>query len=114
MFFREMLTILILGALPCAAKADLFMLAQPQPANALWINPGFYSYHFQREKDLNNRNFGLGAEYDFSSVSAITVGIYDNSDRQTTHYAGYYWRPLLVGPARLGVTRPRSSDTTLL
>ena len=47
-----------------------------------WINVGFYSYHFQRDKGLNDSNPGIGAEYRFSSKSSITAGRFYNSDRQ--------------------------------
>ena len=33
---------------------------EKKPVSHLWINPGFYSYHFERDLDLNDKNpFGL-------------------------------------------------------
>lgn len=74
----------------------------PQRISELWLNPGFYAYHFQKDRHLNNDAAGLGAEYRFSTESAVTAGIYHNSNWHTSHYLGYYWRPLALGPARLG------------
>jgi hypothetical protein len=87
---------------PATSGAEIFSFIEPGPMSELWLNPGFYSYHFQREKKLNNNNFGLGGEYRFSTVSAFLFGEIDNSDRKTSHYVGWYWRPVGVGPVRLG------------
>jgi hypothetical protein len=35
-------------------------------------------------------------------VSSVTAGVIDNSDRRTSHYAGWYWQPVSLGPVRLG------------
>ena len=61
-----------------------------------------YSYHFQRDKGLNDSNPGFGAEYRFSSVSSITAGRFYNSDRRYSNYAGFYCQPLAIGNVRLG------------
>ncbi|MFZ5522751.1 MAG: hypothetical protein ACOY9D_01530 [Pseudomonadota bacterium] len=66
------------------------------------MNPGFYSYHFQKSKGLNNSNLGLGGEYRYSTVSSFTLGVFDNSDRQISRYAGWYWQPLGSGAVRIG------------
>ena len=73
-----------------------------KPANEVWIDSGFYSYHFDRNANLNGDNYGLGAEYRFSDVSAVTVGRFYNSDRQYSNYAGVYYQPLALGPVKLG------------
>jgi hypothetical protein len=87
---------------PLTAHAEVFKLIQPQPISELWLNPGMYSYHFNRNKGLNGSNFGFGAEYRYSTVSSVTAGIFDNSDRQSSRYIGWYWQPLAVGHVRLG------------
>lgn len=61
-----------------------------------------YSYHFQKDKGLNNSNPGFGVEYRHSNVTAFTAGTFYNSDRRTSHYVGMYWQPLEVGQVRLG------------
>ncbi len=90
------------GAIPLAANADDSAAAQAQPVHELWLNPGFYSYHFQKDRNLNDNTAGFGAEYRFSEASALTGGFYHNSNWHTSHYAGYYWRPLAAGPVRFG------------
>ncbi len=68
-----------------------------------WINPGFYSYHLQRDKDLNNVNTGLGVELPLTDTYSVTAGVFDNSDRATSHYMGLYAMPYRLGPFKAGV-----------
>jgi hypothetical protein len=44
------------------------------PLNEVWLNGGFYTAHFQRDKDLNGANGGIGAEWRFSTVASATAG----------------------------------------
>jgi hypothetical protein len=88
--------------IPLTSSAEIFSLIESRPLSELWLNPGFYSYHFDRDKGLNNNDFGLGGEYRYSAVSSITLGFFDNSNRKTSHYAGWYWQPVGLGPIRLG------------
>ena len=76
---------------------------KPVEKSSLWINPGLYSYHFDQNKDFNSVNYGLGLEYQFSSVASLTLGTYRNSYYQTSNYIGAYWQPLAVGPFHIGV-----------
>ena len=89
-------------AISVAGTPGFFSIIDSKPISELWLNPGFYSYHFQKNKGLNNRNFGLGGEYRYSTVSSFTLGVFDNSDRQISRYAGWYWQPLGLGPVRAG------------
>ncbi len=82
--------------------AETFAIVESKPISELWLNAGFYSYHFQKDKGLNNSNFGLGGEYRYSTVNSVALGEFYNSVRQTTHYAGWYWQPLGLGPVRFG------------
>lgn len=67
------------------------------------------SYHFDRKKDYNENNFGLGIEHRFSDAWAMSAGFFRNSfDRHTNYvFAGYTpiqyagWR---VGAVVGGVT----------
>ena len=103
-FYRLLATgiCIVMTSFSPASDAEIFSIIESKPISELWLNPGFYSYHFQREKGLNNRDFGLGGEYRYSTVSSITLGLFDNSDRQTSHYAGWYWQPVELGPVRFG------------
>lgn len=77
-------------------------LVESMPVSEVWIDSGFLSYHWDRDRHLNNDNYGLGAEYRFSTVSSITVGRFYNSDRAYSNYAGVYYQPIALGPLRLG------------
>lgn len=67
-----------------------------------WVNPGFYSYHFERDKNLNNVNTGLGIEVPLSDRYSLTAGVFENSDRATSHYVGLYVMPFDIGPFKAG------------
>ena len=75
---------------------------EPAPLRETWLNAGFLSYHFQRDKNLNGTNQGLGVEQRFSTVAALTAGRFYNSDRRFSNYAGVYYQPLAIGPLRFG------------
>lgn len=99
--FLKKLVFLSLAA-PCISNAAIFSVIESKPINELWLNPGLYSYHFRKNKGLNDQNFGFGGEYRYSTVSSVTLGRFNNSTRQTSHYAGWYWQPVSLGPVRLG------------
>ncbi|MFC5476226.1 hypothetical protein [Paraherbaspirillum soli] len=86
-----------------AEQGDLFGMIENKPLSETWLNAGFYSYHLNRDKGLNDRNLGLGVEYRFSTVASVTAGRFYNSDRAYSNYVGVYYQPLFIGPARLGV-----------
>jgi hypothetical protein len=92
----------LLGCMSGAALADTFETIESAPLKEVWLNGGFYSYHFQRDKGLNDSNPGLGAEYRFSTVASVTAGRFYNSDRAYSNYIGVYYQPFKVGPVRLG------------
>ncbi|MES2741453.1 MAG: hypothetical protein V4754_10940 [Pseudomonadota bacterium] len=93
---------LALCSLAQAQVDNPFRLAEDKPLSETWLNAGFYSYHFQRDKGLNDRNPGLGLEYRYSSVASLTGGRFYNSDRAYSNYAGLYYQPVALGPLRLG------------
>jgi hypothetical protein len=74
----------------------------PTEKSELWLNPGLYSYHFNRDKGFNSANYGFGAEYKFSSVASVTVGTYRNSYYHQAHYIGAFWQPIAIGPINIG------------
>jgi hypothetical protein len=93
----------ILSSMPALAdQHNLFALVDSKPISETWLNAGFYSYHFQRNKGLNDRNPGLGIEYRYSTVASVTAGRFYNSDRAYSNYAGVYYQPWAIGPVRLG------------
>ena len=86
-----------------AARADdLFTKIDADPKSELWIDSGFATYHFDRDKNLNGGNRGLAFEYRFSGTMAAAAGRFVNSDRFYSNYAGVIWQPYALGPVRLG------------
>jgi hypothetical protein len=85
-----------------AEQSNPFDIVEVKPIHETWLNAGFYSYHLQRDKGLNDSNPGLGAEYRFSTVASVTAGKFYNSDRKYSKYAGVYYQPFAIGPVRLG------------
>jgi hypothetical protein len=67
-----------------------------------WVNPGFYSAHFERDKNLNNVNTGFGIEVPLSNTYSFTAGVFENSNRATSHYVGLYVMPFDIGPFKAG------------
>ena len=78
------------------------MVAAPAALADIWINPGFYSHHFDKEKNLNNNNRGLGIEASINSTYSLTAGVFENSDRETSHYIGAYVMPFQRGAFKAG------------
>lgn len=93
---------LVLSLSLLAASTAHAQLIESQPLSELWVNPGFVTWHFQSDKDLNGNNKGLGGEYRFSTVASVTAGRFYNSDRMWSNYAGVYYQPWALGPVRVG------------
>ena len=69
----------------------------------VWLNPGTFSYHFDRDKNLRGDNTGLGAEWVLTEDHVLAAGTFINSHREQSHYGAYYWRPLHWQPAGIKV-----------
>ena len=67
--------------------------AAPAALAEVWVNPGFYSHHFDKSKNLNNSNHGLGVEATINHTYSLTAGVFENSNRATSHYIGAYVMP---------------------
>jgi hypothetical protein len=91
-----------ISAMSAAETLGSFAIVESKPISELWLNPGFYSYHFKKDMGFNNNNLGIGGEYRYSTTSAITVGGFHNSDWRTSHYVGWNWQPLALGSVQLG------------
>ena len=70
----------------------------------MWLNPGIFSYHFDRAKDLREDNLGFGAEVVLHDDHSLLAGSIINSDRQRSRYGAYHWRPLHWRVAGLSVS----------
>ena len=67
-----------------------------------WVNAGFYTYHFEKDKQLENTNLGLGIEVPIDSTYALTAGRFHNSDNAKSNYVGMYVMPYSLGSAKIG------------
>lgn len=85
-----------------AAESSVIRLEEIRPQSSLWLNAGFYSYHFRRDRGLDDTNPGFGIEYQYSSVAAFTAGAFRNSEYSESRYLGWYYQPVRAGPFRLG------------
>jgi hypothetical protein len=99
---RAALTLILAGFGTAALADDLITTIEAKPLGELWLNPGMYSHHFNRQKGLNNNNGGFGAEYRFSTVASVAAGRFHNSDRDYSNYASLYYQPFAIGPVRVG------------
>ena len=86
------------GALLAGATLALPALAPAQTGAPdgprLWLNPGVYSHHFDRGKNLRDSNWGFGGEWWLTREQAVVAGSFINSNDRRSHYAAWMWRPL--------------------
>ncbi len=87
---------------PLAHAGDAVVPVAEEPKHELWVGSGFLTYHFDRDKDLNGKNSGIGVEYRFRGDLAATVGRFYDSDRAYSNYAGAIWEPFAIGSVRFG------------
>jgi hypothetical protein len=69
---------------------------------SVWITPGFYTFHFDRNRGLRDPNPGLGFEYSFDADVRLTAGRFLNSDNAYSNYLGVYYQPWRFGSVKLG------------
>ncbi len=68
----------------------------------LWINPGFYSAHFDTDKGLRNNNLGFGVEAVVNEDCSATAGGFTNSNNARSNYVGAYYQPWHWGMWKAG------------
>jgi hypothetical protein len=91
--------------LGCGAVAFALGARAAEPASSpqVWLSPGFFSYHFDRDEELREDNTGLGVEVAFAAEHVLTAGSFINSTGQRSRYGAYQWRPLHWHAAGLSV-----------
>ena len=103
--------LLLPGLLLALAAAPALAQTQEPAADAgtssellsrLWLNPGFYSWHWDRDKDLEDANPGFGLEYVLNDQWSLTAGTFKNSDRVRSNYVGAYYMPFQWEGIRFG------------
>ena len=88
-----------------AATADL-SAGQSKPwdwKDHVWLNLNGKSYHFNRDKGYNERNWGAGVQIFTSENTSWLIGHYQNSFYRPTNYVWYNYQPWRVGNVQLGV-----------
>jgi len=87
------------------AVAAVAVHAQEHPFTPqVWVNPGIYSYHFDRDKDFRSDNVGFGVEAALAPEHRALAGSFINSDRGRTRYVAWNWRPLNWKPGGVDVS----------
>lgn len=91
--------------LGCGAVAFALGACAAEPASSpqVWLNPGLFSYHFDRDAELREDNTGLGVEVALAAEHALTAGSFINSAGERSRYGAYQWRPLHWQAAGLSV-----------
>jgi len=96
---NRLITFIVASCLALVSPAVLSEDDYPR----VWLNPGFFSYHFDRDKDLREDNWGFGAEVEFSADHVAMAGTFINSNGERSRYLGYQWRPLHWKPKGVDV-----------
>lgn len=79
---RLMSKLLVASVLLCA------LVPKSVAAEETWLAVTVRSYHFNRDKDYNEENYGLGIERQGRHAWGWAAGFYENSYYRTTVYAG--------------------------
>jgi hypothetical protein len=95
--FRLLVVLLLVGV-----SAPALAQWQPAPLSGVWVNPGFYSIHYDRDAGLRDQNPGLGFEWPVSPMVSVTAGRFRNSNNALSNYVGAYVMPWQIGSWRFG------------
>jgi hypothetical protein len=85
---------LVLVCATLFGAADLAKATAGEFSPQIWVNPGIYSYHFNRNNDYRENNTGMGAEVLLTDNHALMAASFVNSDRHRSRFVLYQWRPL--------------------
>ena len=89
------------GFLASLAITLLLAWAPPALAGETYLSATIGSYHFNRDRDYEEHNWGLGIEQ-HSDRWAVLLGAYRNSYRRGSAYALAAYTPFDVGDWRVG------------
>lgn len=70
---------------------------------SVWINHGFFSHHFERNKGFRENNYGMGVQVGLSPTNSFIGGAFRNSDDAHSRYLGWIWQPYKIDSARFGL-----------
>ena len=89
-------------AMQAQAMNEPTQTVETHKALTLWINPGFYSVHFDTDKGLRNNNIGFGVEAVINEDWSATAGGFTNSNNAHSNYVGAYYQPWHWGSWKAG------------
>jgi len=104
---RAGIAILLLAG--CSCHAEEQPATAPTKANPaadefnLWIAPGIFSHHFDRNAGYRERNWGFGVQSNLSESVSVMAGNYINSDNDRSDYAGVIWQPWSWHSVKIGL-----------
>jgi hypothetical protein len=88
----------------CALPAMASDVGNPQEhRKTIWIAPGFYSLHFDRNSGLRDANPGIGFQWEVRPQWSLAVGHFKNSNNKRSNYLGALYMPVELGSLRVGV-----------
>ncbi|MDH4285290.1 MAG: hypothetical protein OEV35_08230 [Gallionellaceae bacterium] len=101
-------TLSILLAAACqitsySAQAGYINTLEEPGIKSIWVNAGFHSYHFNRNKGLKENNYGLGVQVVLSQTRSVMAGEFRNSVDACSRYLAWVWQPYNIGPVKLGL-----------
>jgi hypothetical protein len=71
--------------------------------NSLWFTAAVKSYHMDRAAHYNEKNYGIGLEYQFNKDIAAVAGEYKNSFYNKSAYYGVLYTPFSAGSFKAGI-----------
>jgi hypothetical protein len=71
-------------------------------SQSIWISPGFYSVHFDRNAGLRDANPGFGLQGRINPEWSLTGGRFANSNDRYSNYIGGIYTPWSWGRVRIG------------
>jgi len=90
----------------------LAFYSTPSEAGEQYVVATMASYHFDRSKEHNEQNFGLGYEYKFNEDWRVGAGFYKNSFYRHTNYVFGGYTPLTVYGTSVGLIGGLASGYT--
>lgn len=92
-------------ATAAAAEPEAVEPGRAATTEAIWISPGFLTWHSAEPagRELEGRNFGFGLDWQRSAEQRLSLGRFRNSDRQHTNYLAFSYQPITQGSWRFGL-----------
>lgn len=92
-----------IGAILIALGIVLGIISTRVKAEGLWLTMAVKSYHMDRSAGYNEKNYGVGLEYQFNPDISVVAGEYKNSFFNKSTYYGVLYTPFVAGPVKVGI-----------